>query len=77
MAESNKDRAAREAAERRADNVRAVEQEKAGLKQRVAGSTDDAEKARLTARIKACDESIAYHKKAPAGRGAAADTQTS
>lgn len=67
MAESNKEKAAREAAERRADYVRALEVEKAGLKQR---GLDD--------RVKQVDAEIARAKKsAPAGRGASDSTQTS
>jgi hypothetical protein len=76
MSESAKDRAAREAAEQRKRQVEALENEKAGLKQRIAGSTDDAEKARLESRVKQCDESISFHKKAPAGRSTSASSNT-
>lgn len=66
MAENNKDRAAREAADKRGDYLRALEVEKAGLKQR---GLDD--------RVKQVDAEIARVKKAPAGRGASDGTQTS
>lgn len=66
MAETAKQQAERVAAERRADYLRALESEKAGLKQRG-----------LDERVKQVDAEIARVKKAPAGRGSSGDSQTS
>lgn len=77
MSESSKERAARAAAEKRADYVRALEDEKAGLKRRSTGSQDDAEKARLDDRVKQVDAEIARVKKSgPLARSTSGDSQT-